>query len=427
MSTSAAQISEFIRANDIKFVRLAFCNLFGMQKNISVNAAHFERSLSKGIPFDASSVQGFSPSGADDALLFPDLDTLTVLPWRPTQGRVARFLCDLMSSEGGPLALDTRHILKNAVAAAKKMDLEIKLGPECEFYLFQTDDNGEPTDRPHDSGTYFDIAPLDKGENIRREICLTLEEMGMFPEASHHEAGPGQNEIDFRYNKALAAADDFLTFKSVVKAIASLNGLYASFMPRPLSNQSGNGLHINASLYRGGVNLMDGFQTGNHQIAEQFIAGVLDHVKEMSAFLNPTINSYDRLGLPQAPSAISWSLHNRSNLIRLPAESGERARFELRSPDPSVNPYLAFALTIYAGLDGIEHGLTLSGPSVVSGELPASLSDALTLAENSRFIETALGTAITQRYITQKRDEAAAFVSSGSKPAFYAEQYFRTL
>lgn len=270
MSTSAAQISEFIRANDIKFVRLAFCNLFGIQKNISVNAAHFERSLASGIPFDASSVQGLSPSGAEDALLCPDFNTLTVLPWRPTQGRVARFLCDLVTENGRPLALDTRHILKNAIAEAKKMDLEIVFGSECEFYLFQTDDHGEPTYHPHDSGSYFDMAPLDKGENIRREICLTLEEMGLFPEASHHEAGPGQNEVDFRYDTALMAADHFLTFKAVVKAIASLNGLYASFMPQPIYGKSGSGLHINTSIFRDGVNLMDGFERGSNPVGREF-------------------------------------------------------------------------------------------------------------------------------------------------------------
>ncbi len=427
MSTSAAQISEFIRANDIKFVRLAFCNLFGLQKNISVNAAHFERSLASGIPFDASSVQGLSPSGAEDALLCPDFDTLTVLPWRPTQGRVARFLCDLVSENGRPLALDTRHILKNAIAEAKKMDLDIVFGSECEFYLFQTDDHGEPTYHPHDSGSYFDMAPLDKGENIRREICLTLEEMGLFPEASHHEAGPGQNEVDFRYDTALMAADHFLTFKAVVKAIASLNGLYASFMPQPIYGKSGSGLHINTSIFRDGVNLMDGFERGSNQLAESFLAGILSHVAEMSAFLNPTVNSYDRLSLPQTPSSISWSIRNRSNLIRIPSESGERARFELRSPDPSVNPYLAFALVIAAGLDGIAKGLTLMEPGVILGELPSSLSDALTLAENSPWIEKVIGSSVSTRYITQKRDEAAAFVSSGNKPAFYAEQYFRVL
>ena len=427
MSTSAAQISEFIRANDVKFIRLAFCNLFGIQKNISVNAAHFERSISRGIPFDASSVQGFSSLGSDDAVLCPDLDTLTVLPGRPTQGRVARFLCDLLSSDGTTFFLDTRHLLKDAVAAAKKMDLEIQLGPECEFYLFKTDDDGEPTHLPHDFGTYFDIAPLDRGENVRREICLTLEEMGLFPETSHHESGPGQNEIDFQYHSALRAADDFLTFKSVVKAIASLNGLYASFMPRPLADQSGNGLHINVSLFQGGRNLMDGFATGQNSAAEQFVAGVLSHVAEMSAFLNPTVNSYDRLGLAQAPGTISWSFKNRSNLIRIPAETGERARFELRSPDPSVNPYLAFALVIRAGLDGIARGLSLPDPTVSSGELPTSLSDALTLAENSRFIMETLGQPLCAHYIAKKRDEAAAFVSCGDKADFYEKKYFRIL
>ena len=427
MSSSAAQIFEFIRANDVKFIRLAFCNLFGIQKNISVNATYFEQALARGIPFDASSVQGFSSMGSDDAVLFPDLDTLTVLPWRPTQGRVVRFLCDLRSSDGTTFPLDTRHILKNAVAAARKEELEVKLGPECEFYLFKTDDSGEPTLVPHDTGTYFDIAPLDKGENVRREICLTLEEMGLFPEASHHESGPGQNEIDFKYNSALAAADDFLTFKSVVKAIASLNGLYASFMPRPLADQSGNGLHINVSLLRAGRNLMDGFEAGKDSTAERFIAGVLSHVAEMSAFLNPTVNSYDRLGLAQAPATISWSFKKRSNLIRIPAESGERARFELRSPDPSVNPYLVFALVIYAGLDGVARGLSLPDAAVSSGELPASLSDALTLAENSRFIEDAIGSAFCSHYITKKRDEVAAFVSCGDKTAFYEHQYFRLL
>ncbi|NLH01358.1 MAG: glutamine synthetase, partial [Clostridiales bacterium] len=330
-------VLEYVREEDVKFVRLAFCDIFGTQKNISIPASELSMAFRCGISFDASAIAGFGDESRSDLFLFPDPTTLTVFPWRPSHGRVVRMFCDIRYPDGRQFELDCRSILKKAEAEANKKGLRCYFGAEYEFYLFKTDENGAPTNIPMDNAGYMDMAPEDAGENVRREICLTLEEMGIVPEASHHEEGPGQNEIDFRYSDPLAAADNSVTFKTVVRTVAARNGLYACFDPKPLANMSGSGMHINMSpRLRGGDDCF-----------YQFMAGIMEHIAEMTIFLNPTSQSYLRLGSHKAPQYISWSPENRSQLIRIPAAAEGRSRIELRSPDANANPYIAYARLIY--------------------------------------------------------------------------------
>lgn len=433
------EILTFIKEQDVKFIRLAFCDLFGMQKNIAILSDQLEVAFEEGISFDGSSIKGFTHVEQSDLLLFPDPSTLSVLPWRPGQGRVVRFFCDIRNIDGTVFVCDTRNLLKEAILRGQRMGYGCKIGTECEFYLFKTDEHGDPTKITVDQGGYFDVAPLDKGENIRREICICLEEMGIRPEASHHEEGPGQNEIDFQYSDILTAADQFLTFKTVVKAVASANGLYASFMPKPLPNQSGSGLHVNLSLYQQGKNMFDTGVPEDVRRAESFIAGILDKVPEITAFLNPISNSYPRFGAFRAPQYISWSRQNRSQLIRIPAASGERRRMELRSPDCSLNPYLAFALLFHAGLDGIEEGLSLAPPldlnlyqadQTVVGQLktlPQDLGEALMLADQSAFVARHLDAEVRQRYFREKEGEAGGFNQEGADREVVEEKRYFSL
>lgn len=392
MDYTAEEIIEYAQEEDVKFIRLSFCDAFGRQKNISIMPGELKRAFEQGIAFDASAVKGFANETRSDLLLFPDPDTLSVLPWRPEHGRVVRMFCDIRKPNGDIFEVDTRSLLKKAVADAKTEGLEFSFGSELEFYLFKLDEYGEPTNIPYDKAGYMDIAPDDKGENIRRQICLTLEQMGISPESSHHEEGPGQNEIDFHYGDALKAADDAETFKSVVKAVANTNGLYADFSPKPLADKAGNGYHINLSVKC----------DKNHVILPSVIAGILKHIRALTVFLDPTEESYRRFGSNKAPKYISWSSENRSQLIRIPAASGEYRRAELRSPDPTANPYLAFALLIYAGLDGYKNGLFLppvSEENMMTADesiekryekLPKTLDEAKAAARQSEFINTYL-------------------------------------
>lgn len=385
-------VLEFIEQEDAKFIRLAFCDIHGKLKNISVMPDEIKRAFSDGISFDASAIDGFDTEEKSDLFLFPVPSTLNVLPWRPSQGKVVRMFCNIKYPDGRPFELDSRLILENAVKYAKDNGLTIYFGTEFEFYLFKADENGNPTDIPFDNAGYFDVAPEDKGENIRREICLTLLEMGMKPECSHHEEGPGQNEIDFKYSDAITAADNAINFITVVKAAALSNGLFADFSPKPIKNCSGNGLHINMSIK----------SDDGEDYTDRFIAGIMAHIKEMTAFLNPCENSYKRLGEKKAPKYITWSRENRSQLIRIPTATGEYKRIELRSPDPTVNPYLAFALLIYAGVDGIltkkklrnstDINLYTADKSVTKNldVLPQTLKEAVEVAKNSEFISKVL-------------------------------------
>ncbi len=398
MEITAQEVLQFVEENDVKFVRLAFCDLFGELKNIAILAGQLERAFSSGITIEGLSVPGFEEEAPSDLLLFPDPSTLMVLPWRPNHGRVARLFCNIRTPEGEEFVMDSRRVLKRAVAKARSKGYTCQIGPECEFYLFERDENGRATQRPMDQGGYLDVAPLDKGENVRREICLMLEQMEIRPETSHHERGPGQNEIDFQYGEALAAADDLVTLKSVVDTTAERNGLAASFLPLPIPEMSGNGLHINLSLAKERENI---FRTGPEHCpeAESFVAGILDHIREMTLFLNPLESSYERFGRDTAPSRVSWSRRSATQLVRIPHATGEYARMELRSPDPMCNPYLAFALLIYAGLDGIERKLPLEEPDREDGPaLPANREQAARLARESDFLKEVLPQEILRQF-----------------------------
>lgn len=362
------------------------------------------RAFEYGIAIDASAIDGFGDESHSDLLLHPDSSTLAVLPWRPEHGRVIRMFCDISYPDGKAFECDTRSFLKKAVADAKNMGIEFAFGAEMEFYLFNLDENGRATQIPYDHAGYMDIAPEDKGENVRREICLTLEQMGIRPESSHHEQGPGQNEIDFRYSDPLSAADNAMTFQTVVKTVADRNGLCADFSPKPLSDQPGSGLHINISAR----------SASKEDLLPYLIAGTLEKVADMTAFLNPSEKSYERFGSSKAPKYISWSTENRSQLVRVPAAVGEFRRAELRSPDPTANPYLAFGLMIYAGLYGIQNkrmppeavdiNLFTAGPEILNRlkTLPDSLNRAIEVMQNSSFIQELLPQQIIDIYSTGK-------------------------
>lgn len=438
MYNSIEDILSYVGENDVKFIRLAFCDIFGVQKNIAIQPSELPRAFEKGISFDASAISGFMNVEESDLLLVPDPATLTALPWRPDHGRVVRLFCDIRRPGGAPFEGDCRRLLRQTAARAAEKGYVCKFGPECEFYLFHLDEEGEPTARPLDRAGYFDIAPLDRGENLRRDVCLALEEMGFTPEASHHEQGPGQNEIDFRYSAAVRAADNVVTFKAAVKAIAAQHGLHASFMPKPLPDAPGSGMHINMSLYnRDDRNLFLGDADGFLPEARQFIAGVLAHTAKLTAFLNPTANSYARLGSFEAPRYLTWSRQNRSQLVRIPAAEGDFSRMELRSPDPACNPYLAFALLIEAGLEGVEKKLELPAPTdrdlyEAGGTeglptLPASLDEALDLAEASPLVARVVPRATREKYFALKRAEAKRVTGSPDRAARERALYFGLL
>ncbi len=400
MKYSKQEIMQYVQEEDVKFIRLAFCDVFGKQKNISIMPEVLPRAFEYGIAIDASAIEGFGDETNSDLLLHPDADTLMPLPWRPEHGRVVRMFCTISYPDGRTFECDSRSILKQAVQDAEKAGLQFFFGAEQEFYLFNLDDNGNPTKEPYDNAGYMDIAPEDKGENIRREVCLTLEQMGIRPESSHHEEGPGQNEIDFRYSSPLAAADNAMTFQTVVKTVARRNGLYADFSPKPLENKPGNGFHINMSVK----------SSDNADNMDFMIAGILAKVAEMTIFLNPLESSYQRFGNNKAPKYISWSSENRSQLVRVPAAVGEYKRAELRSPDPAANTYLAFALMIYASLYGIQNKLELQKPADINlykadadtlakfEQLPENLKSACALANSSIFIKEHIPNAILEIY-----------------------------
>lgn len=436
MDSTQQEILQFVEENDVKFVRLAFCDLFGRLKNISIMAEELPRAFADGISFDASAVRGFMQVEESDLFLSPDPSTLSILPWRPQQGRVVRMFCDILHPDGRPFAGDGRAVLRQAIQRCQSHGFRCQIGPECEFYLFETDSEGNPTQQPHDHAGYLDVAPMDKGENVRREICLTLEQMGIRPESSHHEQGPGQHEVDFRYNDALLAADQLITFKSVVHNVAARNGLHASFLPKPLPEQSGNGLHINLSLSKGAENLFAPVNDAFSPIASSFIAGVLDRMPQMTLFFNPLFNSYRRFGSFEAPLYITWSHQNRSPLIRIPAAKPHHARMELRSADPSCNPYWAFALLMHAGLYGVEHHLVLPAPSnqnlykessvqeIAIPTLPTTLSQALEQAAQSNWLHSCLPAMALEHFLTYKQQELQRFSRQPDPEAYEYEQYF---
>ncbi len=415
------EILRLVRDEDIQFIRMQFTDIFGQMKNVAITASQIEKALAGQVMMDGSSIEGFVRIEESDQYLWPELDTFAILPWRPQYGKVARLICDVHNPDGTPFVGDPRGVLKRVLARAGELGFTFNVGPELEFFLFQTDDDGNPTTKTSDEAGYFDLGPLDHGESTRREICLCLEEMGFEIEASHHEVAAGQHEIDFKYTEALQAADNIMTFKLAVKTLAQKNGLHATFMPKPVHGAAGSGMHVNMSLFRDGQNaFFDGADPrGLSPLAYQFIAGLLEHVQGFCAVTNPLVNSYKRL-VPgyEAPCHLAWSTGNRSALIRIPTPRGAGTRVELRSPDPSCNPYLAFAACLAAGLDGIQRRLT---PPAESNEnlyaiaadleaqgvrrLPASLEAAIHALEADSVVTAALGSHVTDQYVTGKLRE----------------------
>lgn len=421
-------IIRLVEEEDVEFIRLQFTDMFGTMKNVAITSNQLEKALENECMFDGSSIEGFVRIEESDMYLYPDLDTFAIFPWRPQQGKVARIICDVYRPDGKPFAGDPRYVLCRVVEEAKQMGYTLNVGPECEFFLFHTDEDGQPTTISHEKAGYFDLGPIDLGENARRDMVLTLEDMGFEIEASHHEAAPAQHEIDFKYDEAIATADNIMTFKLAVKTIAKRHGLFASFMPKPKYGINGSGMHINMSLEKDGKNI---FFDENDQMqlskeAYYFIGGIMEHVKGMTAITNPLVNSYKRL-VPgyEAPIYIAWSATNRSPLIRIPAARGEGTRVELRCPDPSANPYLALAVCLAAGLDGIRKQI-MPPAAVVKNvyemrldekkaegieALPATLSEAVEELEKDEYILEVLGEHISRNYIAAKRTEWAEYTS----------------
>lgn len=406
MTYTQEETIQYCREEDVKFIRLAFVDVFGRQKNISVMPGELERAFKYGIAIDASAIAGFGGVVHSDLFLHPDPATLAVLPWRPEHGKVVRMFCTITYPDGREFLPDTRSFLKKVVELAEKEGYSFYIGSQTEFYLFNRDEKGEPTSEPYDKAGYMDIAPADKGENVRREICLDLERMGILPEGSHHAEGPGQNVIDFRRSDPLKAADDAVTFRSVVSTIAARNGLYADFSPKPMKNRSGNGFHIRVSVAK----------NERGELLPKVIAGIMNRISEITLFLNTSPESYLRLGANKAPKYITWSSENRSQLIRVPAPVGESLDLraaELRSPDPLANPYLSFALIILAGLEGLKENAELeravdidlysAEESRISGlkELPHDLEEAEREAKSSEFVKKYLPKQILDSYCSR--------------------------
>ncbi len=388
MNQTAEEVLKFVEDEDVKFIRLAFRDAYGVQKNISVMPGEIVKAFEEGIPINARQVAGFRDCPYASLYLKPETDTMAILPWRPDSGRVLRLFCDLLTPDGVPYESDTRAILKNAVKAAGEKGISFKFGNATEFYLFTKDDEGRPTKTPYDHAGYMDIAPLDKCENIRREISLTIERMGLTPERSHHERGPGQNELDFHYGKPIKAADQMTTFKMVVSTMADRYGLVADFSPRPLPDYPGNGYHIN--IYAA--------DSEGNDVVRYAAAGIIEKIRDMTIFLNPTEESYARLGKNTAPDKIDWSNAGKSELMYIESHRG-KTRVELRSPDAGSNPYLVYALLIHAGLSGIERKLELPQEMNGSGAfLPASKKEAAAIARSSEFIKSIVPEEIIKEY-----------------------------
>ncbi|MEE0420716.1 MAG: type I glutamate--ammonia ligase [Lachnospiraceae bacterium] len=438
MKYTKQDVMRLVQEEDVEFIRLQFTDMFGTLKNVAITSSQLEKALDNQCMFDGSSIEGFVRIEESDMYLYPDLNTLAIFPWRPQQGKVARLICDVHRPGGEPFEGDPRYILKKVLGEAKRMGYGFDVGPECEFFLYHTDDNGQPTTITHEKAGYFDLGPVDLGENARRDMVLTLEDMGFEIEASHHEVAPAQHEIDFRYDEALATADNIMTFKLAVKTIAKRHGLHASFMPKPKEGINGSGMHTNMSLTKDGKNAFSDVNDplGLSRDAYYFIGGLMRHIKGMTAITNPLVNSYKRL-VPgfEAPVYIAWSSTNRSPLIRIPAARGEGTRVELRCPDASANPYLVLAVCLAAGMDGIKN--QIMPPASVDknifemtaaqkeeegiDSLPNNLLEAIHALENDPFIQNVLGEHVSQRYIRAKKQEWAQYCRHVS--SWEIEQY----
>lgn len=424
-------IFRIVEEEDVEFIRLQFTDMFGSLKNIAITESQLEKALSNKFIFDGSSIDGFVRVEESDMYLHPDMDTFCIFPWRPQQGKVARFICDVHKPDGNHFDADSRSILKKVIDKASKKGLTFFVAPECEFFLFSMDENGNPTFKSNDKASYFDVGPLDNAENVRRDIVLNMEEMGYEISASHHEMAPSQHEIDFVYTNALFAADEIMTFKMAVKTLAKRHGFYATFMPKPKADINGSGMHLNMSLYNEkGENLFVDHTDANglSKPAYHFMAGIMKYAREMSLITNPTVNSYKRL-VPgfDAPTHISWSASaNRSTLIRVPSNRENDIRIELRSPDATSNPYLLLATVLAAGLAGIENAL-LPGESISENifewsadtiqskqllAMPTHMGEAIEEFEKSSFLREVLGDITFDKYLNAKKKEWKAFVSS---------------
>lgn len=431
-------IIRMIEENNVRFIRLQFTDIFGTLKNVAITNSQIEKALDNKCMFDGSSIEGFVRIEESDMYLRPDLDTFVILPWHTQHGRVARLICDIYKPDGTPFEGDPRYVLKKTIREAAEMGYTFNVGPECEFFLFNTDEFGHPTTITHDTAGYFDMGPSDLGESARRDICLNLEEMGFEIEASHHEVAIAQHEIDFKYSEAVSAADNILTFKMVVKSCADAHGLSATFMPKPIYGRAGSGMHTNMSLFKNGENAFydPASETKLSHIAYNFIAGVLKHVKGMCAITNPLVNSYKRL-VPgyEAPCHIAWTLSNRSALIRVPATRGLGTRIELRNPDSACNPYLEMAVLLAAGLNGIKNDWM--PPEAVSANiydfnseereaagidsLPSNLNDAVQEMKADPFIREVLGDHVFSKYVEAKEKEWYEFSTAVTE--WELEQY----
>lgn len=422
MSYSREEIIDIVKKEKIEFITLQFTDIFGAMKNVSITSSQLEKALDGKMMFDGSSIEGFARIEESDMRLVPDLNSFTVYPWKHGDVKVCRIICNVYSVDGTPFMGDPRNILAKANEHARKLGYEFNVGPECEFFLFNKGANGEPTLNSNDRGGYFDLGPNDIGENARKDIVLALEAMGFEIEASHHECAPAQHEIDFKYETSMHAADNIMTFKQTVKTVADKHDLYATFMPKPIYGIAGSGMHLNMSLTKNGKNVFvdEKDKIGLSKTAYSFMAGIMKHIEGMTIFLNPLVNSYKRL-VPgyEAPIYIAWSAKNRSPLIRVPSSRGASTRIELRSADPSANPYLAIALCLEAGLDGIEKKMT--PPDSVDKNifemsqreikrsgiktLPVNMYDAISKAEKDRFVKDVLGDHLLGKYMGTKKHE----------------------
>lgn len=417
-----------MKENNVKFLRLQFTDIVGVNKNIEVPESQFEKALDGEIMFDGSSIEGFARIEESDQLLKPDHNTFVILPWGDERGKVARLICDIYTTDHEPFVGCPRYVLKRAVDEAAEMGFKMYAGPEPEFFLFQKEPNGDATTITHDSASYFDLAPVDKGEDARRDVINILLEMGFEIEAAHHEVAHGQHEIDFKYEEALKTADNISTFRWVVRKVGSDHNLHATFMPKPVYGINGSGMHVHQSLYKGEENIFFD-EHSKYQLSEialKYIGGVLKHSRSFCAVTNPTVNSYKRL-VPgfEAPVNVAWSEKNRSPLIRVPAKRGKSTRIEVRMPDPSCNPYLALAVMLKAGLDGIKNDIEAKDPvnknifimsqrekqRLQIKELPANLLEAIELLEKSQVIKDALGGHIFNNFIKAKRSEWKEYIT----------------
>ena len=413
------EILKICRDEDVRFIRLQFTDIFGTMKNVAITVHQLKKALDNEIMFDGSSIEGFVRIEESDMYLRPDPNTFVIFPWRTGEGKAARLICDVYNADGTPFEGCPRNILKKVLQEAAEMGYSMYVGPEAEFFLFHTDQEGKPTTITHDNAGYFDLAPIDLGENARRDMCITLEAMGFEIEASHHECAPGQHEIDFKYDDALTTADNIMTFKMAVRIVAQRHGLHATFMPKPVYGVAGSGMHLNQSLFRNGENAFYD-PSGELQLspdAYYYIVGLMKHAKAITPITNPLVNSYKRL-VPgyEAPIYIAWSPQNRSPLIRVPSKRGVSTRIELRSPDPSCNPYLALAVSLKAGLDGIKN--KISPPPATNCNiyrmtceerehqnipcLPESLYEAIQELQRDELIKSALGNHCYNRYVEAK-------------------------